>query len=49
MNYRADRLQFIDERPGQVVRHTGDWSKINRVLGWKSLLTWREGLEHTIA
>jgi dTDP-glucose 4,6-dehydratase len=49
MNYRADRIQFIDDRPGQVVRHTGDWSKINRVLGWKPLLTWREGLEHTIA
>src|SRR5262249_9812289 len=49
MGYDSDRIQFIDNRPGQVVRHTGDWSKINRVLGWKPLLTWREGLEHTIA
>jgi dTDP-glucose 4,6-dehydratase len=48
MNYRADRIQFIDDRPGQVVRHTGDWSKINRVLGWKPLLSWREGLKRTI-
>jgi dTDP-glucose 4,6-dehydratase len=49
MNYDLDRIQVIDDRPGQVVRHTGDWSKINRVLGWKPLLTWREGLERTIA
>ena len=49
MNYRMDQIQFIDDRPGQVVRHTGDWSKINRVLGWKPLLTWQEGLQHTIA
>src|SRR6516165_5621428 len=37
MNYRMDRIQFIEDRPGQVVRHTGDWSKINSVLGWKPL------------
>jgi dTDP-glucose 4,6-dehydratase len=49
MNYAPDRIQFIDDRPGQVVRHTGDWSKINRVLGCKPLLTWWEGLRHTSA
>jgi dTDP-glucose 4,6-dehydratase len=49
MNYRPDRIKFIDDRPGQVVRHTGNWSKINRVLGWKPGLTWREGLQRTIA
>jgi dTDP-glucose 4,6-dehydratase len=49
MNYRMDRIQFIEDRPGQVVRHTGDWSKINRVLGWKPLLSWKEGLQRTIA
>jgi len=49
MNYRADQIQYIDDRPGQVVRHTGDWSKIHRVLGWQPTMTWREGLEHTIA
>ena len=48
MNYSPERVQFIDDRPGQVVRHTGDWSKINRVLGWKPLLTWDEGLNRTI-
>lgn len=49
MNFGAERIRFIDDRPGQVVRHTGDWSKINRVLGWKPLLSWREGLKQTIA
>jgi dTDP-glucose 4,6-dehydratase len=48
MDYRMDQIQFIDDRPGQVVRHTGDWSKINRVLGWKPSLTWHEGLGRTI-
>ena len=49
MNYRIDRIQFIEDRPGQVVRHTGDWSKIHRVLGWKPLLSWKEGLQRTAA
>src|SRR5262245_39146956 len=47
MNYRMDQIQFIEDRPGQVVRHTGDWSKIHRVLGWKPLLSWQEGLQRT--
>ena len=49
MDYATDRIQFIEDRPGQVVRHTGDWSKINRVLGWKPSLTWQEGLKRTTA
>src|SRR6202011_3578207 len=49
MNYRTDQIEFIEDRPGQVVRHTGDWSKINRVLGWKPLLSWKEGLQRTTA
>jgi dTDP-glucose 4,6-dehydratase len=49
MNYRMDQIQFIEDRPGQVVRHTGDWSKIHRVLGWKPSLGWHEGLKRTAA
>jgi dTDP-glucose 4,6-dehydratase len=49
MNYQPDRIQFIGDRPGQVERHTGDWTKINRVLGWSPTLTWSEGLKNTIA
>jgi dTDP-glucose 4,6-dehydratase len=49
MNYRTGQIQYIDDRPGQVVRHTGDWSKIHRVLGWEPTLTWLEGLQQTVA
>jgi dTDP-glucose 4,6-dehydratase len=48
MKYSPDKIEFIGDRPGQVVRHTGDWSKINRVLGWSPTLTWNEGLKRTI-
>jgi dTDP-glucose 4,6-dehydratase len=48
MDYRRDRIQLIGERPGQVMRHTGDWSKINKVLNWAPQISWKEGLEQTI-
>jgi dTDP-glucose 4,6-dehydratase len=48
MNYSPDKIEFVGDRPGQVVRHTGDWSKINRVLGWKPRFTWHDGLRQTI-
>ncbi len=47
MNYDPAQIQRIEDRPGQVVRHTGDWSKINRVLGWKPAIDWAEGLRRT--
>jgi dTDP-glucose 4,6-dehydratase len=49
MDYSRKQIQFIEDRPGQVVRHSGDWSKINRLLGWKPALTWQDGLKETIA
>ena len=48
MSYSPAKIEFVGDRPGQVVRHTGDWSKINRVLGWKPSFTWQEGLSRTI-
>jgi dTDP-glucose 4,6-dehydratase len=48
MGYRRDRIQLIGERPGQVIRHTGDWSKINKVLNWSPQVSWKEGLERTV-
>jgi len=41
------RRTDLDERPGQVVRHTGDARKIGRVLGWKPETSWQEGLQAT--
>lgn len=42
-------LLFLPDRPGQVQRLTGDWSKINRVLGWRPHHDWRRGIEKTAA
>ena len=48
MNGDKDSIQPVGERPGQVLRHTGDWSKIKRVLNWEPQISWREGLKRTI-
>jgi dTDP-glucose 4,6-dehydratase len=42
-------IQFVGDRPGQVFRHTGDIRKIQRILDWQPSVTWRDGLERTIA
>ena len=47
--YDPDQIKFVGDRPGQVVRHTGDWTKLNRVLGWEPKVSWQEGLARTIA
>ncbi len=38
----------VGDRPGQVTRHTADYSKIKRVLGWEPAISWAEGLERTV-
>jgi dTDP-glucose 4,6-dehydratase len=48
MNKDESVIKFVGDRPGQVFRHTGDISKIQRVLGWKPVISWKEGLERTI-
>src|SRR5262249_38139497 len=35
------------ERRGQVVRHTADWSKAKRLLGWEPTVTFADGLAKT--
>ncbi len=41
-------IQFIGDRPGQVFRHTCDFSKANKILGWKPRTSFQEGLELTV-
>ncbi len=41
-------ISFVGDRPGQVFRHTGDISKIGKVLNWQPKVTWEEGLQRTI-
>ncbi len=46
---KADkRITYTGDRPGQVIRHTGDYGKIKRTLGWEPSVTWEEGLLRTI-
>jgi len=48
MDGNKDRIKFLGDRPGQVVRHTGDASKISRLLGWSNQSSWISGLQKTI-
>lgn len=41
-------IEYTGDRPGQVVRHTGDAAKIKRVLGWEPEIDWDTGLRQTI-
>jgi len=38
----------VGDRPGQVLRHTADISKIRAVLGWQPKTKWTDGLRKTI-
>src|SRR5262249_3834654 len=48
MGRNRDSIHLVGERPGQVLRHTGDWSKINKKLSWAPQVSWRDGLRRTI-
>lgn len=41
-------ISFTGERPGQVVRHTGDITKIKNMFNWTPKMSWEEGLQKTI-
>jgi len=49
MEFDLNKIRFVGDRPGQVERHTGDDNKIRERLGWQPQMTWRVGLEETIA
>lgn len=48
MGSSSSDIRYISDRPGQVTRHTGSWTKINRVLGWEPKVDWEEGLRQTV-
>jgi dTDP-glucose 4,6-dehydratase len=48
MSGKKESITFIGNRPGQVVRHSGDSKKIEERLGWKAKYDWNVGLQHTI-
>jgi dTDP-glucose 4,6-dehydratase len=41
-------ITLVDERPGQVFRHTGNAQKIRSMFDWKQEVGWDEGLKKTI-
>lgn len=41
-------IQFIENRPGQVFRHTCDFSKAQSLLDWKPTTTFEEGILKTV-
>ncbi|MBI5625527.1 MAG: GDP-mannose 4,6-dehydratase [Elusimicrobia bacterium] len=41
-------ITFVGDRPGQVFRHTGDFAKIRKTLGWTPRVSWEKGLAETI-
>jgi len=48
MGYSPEKIVLQGDRPGQVVRHTGDNAKARRLLGWKPQVNWEDGLAETI-
>ena len=48
MNYGKAKIAYHGDRPGQVIRHTGDINKARRLLDWAPQVTWEEGLTRTI-
>ena len=47
---RLDEIEvnYIDKRPGDVMRHRGDGSKAAVELGWKPRTSMEDGLKETI-
>jgi dTDP-glucose 4,6-dehydratase len=41
------KIEFIDERSGQVMKHISDSSKAKKLLGWKAKTKFDEGLANT--
>jgi len=45
---KHDKINFIGNRPGQVFRHTCDYQKIEKTLGWKPQVSFEQGILSTI-
>jgi len=49
MDYGKTKITFYGDRPGQVIRHTGDFTKARRLLDWTPEVTWEKALARTIS
>lgn len=41
-------IKYVNDRPGQVMRHLGSREKAEKLLGWKVSIAFKEGLKQTI-
>jgi len=41
-------MQFVTDRPGHVMRHAVDTTKIRKVIGWQPKIDFQEGIKQTI-
>ncbi|MEW6618397.1 MAG: dTDP-glucose 4,6-dehydratase [bacterium] len=41
-------MQFVTDRPGHVMRHAVNTSKIKKIFGWHPTVSFREGIKQTI-
>jgi dTDP-glucose 4,6-dehydratase len=48
MRKPEELVTYVGDRPGQVFRHTADWSKAKRLVGWEPKVSFEEGLDKTI-
>jgi dTDP-D-glucose 4,6-dehydratase len=49
MGRGKDLIRYIEDRPGQVIRHTSSTDKALKLLNWKAEVKFEDGLERTIA
>jgi len=49
MGRDKDLIHYVEDRPGQVIRHTSSIAKSQRLLDWKAEVKFEDGLERTIA
>ena len=49
MNMDDSMIEYVQDRPGHDRRYSVDWSKINKVLGWKPQHDFDTWLEKTIS
>ncbi len=41
-------MQFVTDRPGHVMRHAVDTTKIKKVFGWQAKIDFKEGIKQTV-
>jgi dTDP-glucose 4,6-dehydratase len=48
MGKPQELITYVGDRPGQVFRHTADWSKAKRLVDWEPSVSFEDGLAKTI-